>query len=212
MASNQERSNDRRGTGSPPGRRLENALEIAIGHEVRTFRLRLKLTVVELAKQAGLSPGMLSKIENGAISPSLSTLSALSRALNVPVTTFFRRYEEQRDCTLVKAGEGLLIKRRGTRAGHIYQLLGHTVASPVAVEPYLITLTEESEVFPLFQHVGVELVYVLEGALLYRHGQQTYRMAAGDSLFFDSDAPHGPEEFIEKPVRMLAVIVQASGG
>jgi transcriptional regulator with XRE-family HTH domain len=190
---------------------MENALEIAIGHEVRACRLRLKLTVVELAEQAGLSPGMLSKIENGGISPSLSTLSALSRALNVPVTAFLRRYEEQRDCTLVKAGEGLSIKRRGSRAGHIYQLLGHTVTSPVAVEPYLITLTEESEVFPLFQHAGVELVYVLEGELVYRHGEQSYSLSAGDSLFFDSDAPHGPEEFVETPVRLLAVLVQPPG-
>ena len=156
-----------------------------------------------------MSPGMLSKIENGAISPSLSTLSALSRALNVPVTTFFRRYEEQRDCTLVKSGKGLVIKRRGTRAGHIYQLLGHTVAGPANVEPYLITLTEKSEVFPLFQHAGIELVYVLEGKVLYRHGEQTYRMSAGDSLFFDSDAPHGPEALIETPIRLLAVIVSS---
>ena len=190
-------------------RRMDNALEIAIGHEVRGFRRRLKLTVVELARQAGMSPGMLSKIENGAISPSLSTLSALSRALNVPVTTFFRRYEEQRDCTLVKSGKGLVIKRRGTRAGHIYQLLGHTVAGPANVEPYLITLTEKSEVFPLFQHAGIELVYVLEGKVLYRHGEQTYRMSAGDSLFFDSDAPHGPEALIETPIRLLAVIVSS---
>ena len=44
--------------------------------------------------------------------------------------------------------------------------------------------------------------------MLYRHGSQTYDMASGDSLFFDSDVPHGPEELIELPVRMLSLIVQ----
>jgi DNA-binding XRE family transcriptional regulator len=186
----------------------DNQLEVAIGRQVRQFRQQLDMTVAEVAKLAGLSPGMLSKIENGMTSPSLATLRALSRALNVPVTSFFRKYEEQRDATFVKSGEGLVIERRGTRAGHIYRLLGHSPGHGIAVEPYLITLTEESEVFPLFQHSGTEFIYILDGRVLYRHGSQTYEMAPGDSLFFDSDVPHGPEELIELPVRMLSVIVQ----
>jgi len=126
----------------------DNQLEVAIGHQVRQFRQDLDMTVAEVAKLAGLSSGMLSKIENGMTSPSLATLSALSRALNVPVTSFFRKFEEQRDATYVKAGEGLPIERRGTRAGHLYHLLGHSVGHRTSVEPYLITLTEKSEVFP----------------------------------------------------------------
>ena len=55
-----------------------NRLEIAIGHEVQAFRNKLDMTVVELAKVAGLSAGMLSKIENGLTSPSLATLQRLS--------------------------------------------------------------------------------------------------------------------------------------
>ena len=142
----------------------DNALEIAIGEQTRAFRRQLKLTVSEVARSAGLSPGMLSKIENGNTSPSLATLKALSRALNVPVTAFFRKYEEQRDCTYVPAGEGLLIERRGTRAGHQYQLLGHTVGKPLSVEPYLAPLTSDSDVFPLFQDDGVEFIYLCGGA------------------------------------------------
>ena len=185
-----------------------NQLEVAIGHQVRQFRQDLDMTVAEVAKLAGLSSGMLSKIENGMTSPSLATLRALSRALNVPVTSFFRKFEEQRDATYVKAGEGLPIERRGTRAGHLYHLLGHSVGHQTSVEPYLITLTEKSEVFPLFQHSGTEFIYVLEGRVIYRHGSQTYGMGPGDSLFFDSDVPHGPEELVALPVRMLSLIVR----
>jgi transcriptional regulator with XRE-family HTH domain len=185
-----------------------NQLEIAIGQQVRAFRKQLHMTVAEVASQAHLSPGMLSKIENGLTSPSLATLKALSGALNVPVTAFFRKYEEERDATFVKAGQGLNIERRGTRAGHQYQLLGHTVGKQVFVEPYLITLSEESDVFPLFQHDGVEFIYMLTGEVIYRHADQTYRLSPGDSLFFDADAPHGPEELITLPIRFLAVIVE----
>jgi transcriptional regulator with XRE-family HTH domain len=187
-------------------------LEVAIGREVRTFRKKLEMTVADLAKLAGLSAGMLSKIENGVTSPSLDTLQALSQALQVPVTAFFRRFEEERDATFVPAGRGLTIERRGTRAGHQYQLLGHTLRKSIAVEPYLITLTAESDVFPLFQHAGVEFLYMLEGEVSYRHGNRNYTMRPGDSLFFDADAPHGPDELRKLPIRFLSVICYSREG
>jgi transcriptional regulator with XRE-family HTH domain len=185
----------------------ENKLEIAIGREIRNFRTKMDLTIAELAKLADLSSGMLSKIENGNTSPSLATLQSLSKALNIPVTAFFRKYEEERDASFVPAGEGLIIERRGTRAGHQYQLLGHTVGKSMSVEPYLITLTEQSEVFPLFQHPGMEFLYMLEGRMLYMHGNKSYRMTPGDSLLFDADTPHGPEDLQKLPIRFLSVIV-----
>lgn len=187
----------------------DNILEVAIGREVRAFRQKLNMTVMELARAAGLSTGMLSKIENGGISPSLATLQALSRALHVPVTAFFRRFEEERDATFVRAGEGLKIERRGTRAGHQYELLGHSTGKRVVVEPYVITLTEESDVFPLFQHAGVEFIYMLEGEVGYRHSDKTYLLRPGDSLYFDADAPHGPEELRALPIRFISVIAYA---
>ena len=184
----------------------DRLLAEAIGAQIREFRKQLKMTVVEVSKQAGLSQGMLSKIERGVTSPSLSTLSAIAGALNVPVTAFFRKYEEQRDCSYVRDGEGLVIERQGSRAGHQYRLLGHNISKRINTEPYLITLTDESEVFPLFQHQGVEFIYLLEGEVVYRHANQTYLLRPGDSLFFDAEAPHGPEELISLPIRMIAVL------
>ena len=190
--------------GAPTGR--TRLLEEAIGREVKRFREKLGLTIAELAKAANMSAGMLSKIENGATSPSLASLQALSAALQVPVTSLFKSYEEIHDASFVKAGQGLTIERRGTRAGHQYQLLGHSPHGPVMVEPYLITLTHESDVFPTFQHAGLEFLYMLEGNVVYRHGDKTYDMHPGDALFFDADAPHGPEELRKLPIRYLTVI------
>ncbi|WP_416067626.1 helix-turn-helix domain-containing protein [Rhizobium sp. ZK1] len=186
----------------------ENNLEMAIGHEVRAYRKKLGITVTDLAAATGISLGMLSKIENGNISPSLTTLQSLSRALGVPLTAFFRRYEEPHNAVFVKAGQGIELERRGTRAGHQYNLLGHidNNSSGVVVEPYLITLTTDSDVFPTFQHEGMELIYMLEGEVVYRHGDQLFPMQPGDSLFFDADAPHGPEELVKLPSRYLSII------
>jgi len=185
----------------------EKHLETAIGRAVREFRKGRNMTVADLAKATGLSVGMLSKIENGVTSSSLTTLQVLSAALSVPITAFFRRFEESREAVHVKAGEALEIEREGTRAGHQYNLLGHIGGnnSGVVVEPYLISLNEE------FQHEGIELLYMLEGEVLYRHGDETFHLRPGDSLFFDADAPHGPDELIQLPARYLSVISYPQG-
>lgn len=186
----------------------EKNLEVAIGRQVRDLRKRQHLTGSELAAQTGLSVGMLSKIENGVISPSLATLQALANTLRVPLIQLFQGFEEPRGAMHVKAGEGVEIARAGTRAGHQYKLLGHIGSnnSGVVVEPYLIELNDESDRFPTFQHEGIELLYMLEGRVDYRHGDQLYLLEPGDSLLFDSDAPHGPEELIELPARYLSII------
>ena len=94
----------------------ERNLEAAIGREVRNFRRQQGMTVADLAGVTGLSIGMLSKIENGNTSPSLTTLQVLSHAFSVPVTAFFKSYEERREAQHVKSGEHIEIERRGTRA------------------------------------------------------------------------------------------------
>ncbi len=191
----------------------ESVLEVAIGREVRAFRKKKNMTVSQLSQASDSSVGMLSKIENGATSPSLSTLQALSHALSVPLSSFLRRFEEVEPAIHTKSGEGVDVERRGTRSGHQYTLLGHIGSnqSGVVVEPYLITLSDQSDTFPTFQHGGMEFLYLLEGSMEYRHGNEYYSMQPGDSLFFDADAPHGPTQLKRFPIRFLSVISYQSG-
>ena len=184
-----------------------HSLEQALGSQIRLLRRRVELTVAELATSAGISAGMLSKIENGQISPSLSTLRAVSGSLGVPLTQLFATFEEQRDCSFVPAGQGVAIERRGSKAGHRYNLLGHALGGPVVVEPYLITLHEEAVPYQGFHHAGVEFIYMLTGEVVYRHGEQTYHLQPGDALLFDSAAPHGPERLLVKPMTFLSIII-----
>lgn len=192
----------------------EKDLKVAIGREVRAYRRQQEITVAELSSTTGLSIGMLSKIENGNTSPSLATLQTLANALSVPLTSFFRGFEEARVAVHTKSGEGVEMDRAGTRANHQYNLLGHigSNASGVIVEPYLITLSAESDIFPTFQHGGIETIYMLEGEVDYRHGDQLYPLKPGDTLFFDADAPHGPEVLVKLPARYLSIISYPQNG
>lgn len=180
----------------------------SIGAQVRVARNKHGLTVARVAELTGLSSGMLSKVENGNAFPSLTTLHALSRVFKVPMTFFFETHQETQGCCYVKKDGGLFIESRGSKVGHQYQLLGHGVGKELSVSPYMIEMTDTSEVFPLFQHPGVEFIHMLDGAMVYEHGGKPYHLSPGDSLFFEGTTAHGPIELTKLPIRFLSIIIE----
>lgn len=178
-----------------------------IGERVRELRLSLGLTMERLALDAGLSLGMLSKIENGQTSPSLNSLTALANAGKVPLTALFRGLDDEQDALVVRAGDGLEIGHKGDGPGRRYQDLG-SLRGPIRhVEPVLVTISDAEEVFPLFQHGGVELIYMVEGVVEYGYGAKRYTLRKGDTMQLHGEVPHGPTGLIELPIQFLSLKV-----
>lgn len=194
------------GSEAPPSD-APRTLEMALGMQIRLMRREQELSVADLAGAANISMGMLSKIENGQISPSLATIQSLASALNTPITTLFSAFEDRRDCSFVPKGHGVGIERRGTKSGHLYELLGAGIRGDLAVEPYLITLKKGAEPYTGFRHAGTEFIYMLSGEVVYRHGGDDYHLRPGDSLLFDSGALHGPKRLANLPITFLSIIV-----
>lgn len=180
-------------------------LEQVIATQLRHYRTSQRLSSAELAARTGLSKAMISKIETASTSCSLTTLQRLADGLRIPVTALFRGADTDRDATFTKSGQGSLTVRSGTQHGHEYRVLGTLKGRTDALEPTLVTLTDASDVFPLFQHPGTEFIYMLAGKMVYGHGQYEYTMEPGDSLLLDGEGPHGPLELQELPIRFLAV-------
>lgn len=184
------------------------ALDRHLGAVIRELRNKNRLTIAEVASLAGISDGMLSRIENGQVSPSLDSLARLSHALGVPIGHLFRDFETVQGGALhVKHGQGMEVVRRGTSKGHTYHLLAYDQGPKKTFEPFLISMDDASEVFPVFQHPGTEFLYMLQGKIEYRHGKRTYVLEPGDSLTFPGNVPHGPEKLLKLPIRFLSVIV-----
>ena len=184
-----------------------------VGTAAKRLRGSMGLTLGEVARRANISAAMLSRLENGDVSPSLETLGALTAALGVPLSNLFNDVGKPRGgAQHVPKGQGLEVVRRGTKRGHTYQLLAAERGPRRAFEPFLVTLNDKSEVFPGFEHPGTEFIYLLEGSLTYRHGDETHLLKAGDALTFAGDVPHGPEKLIKTPIRMLSIIIYAEPG
>jgi transcriptional regulator with XRE-family HTH domain len=184
------------------------SLDRYLGNVIRELRQKDKLTIAEVAAQAGISRGMVSKIENGQVSTSLETLSKIAQALGVSLAHLFRHYNiPTGGAQHVKGGAGMEVVRRGTKRGHTYHLLAYDQGPKKSFEPFLITMDDASEVFPTFEHPGTEFIHMLKGKIEYRHGQKTYVLEPGDSLTFRGDIAHGPERLIELPIEFLSIII-----
>ncbi len=184
------------------------SLERYLGNTIRQLRQQNGLTIADVADRAGISRGMLSKIENAQTATSLETVSKLAHALGVSMGTLFRHYDVPGGgAQLVKYGEGMEVVRRGTKRGHTYHLLAYDQGPTKLFEPFLITIDSEAEVFPTFEHPGTEFIYMLEGQIEYRHGQNTYVLNPGDALTFRGEIPHGPEKLLKCPIRFISMIL-----
>ena len=184
---------------------------VDLGRTARRLREGQNLTLADVARRANISSAMLSRLETGRVSPSLETIVALSQALGVTASALMQRVGvEDGGAQLIRAGEGLETVRSGTRRGHTYHLLAAQRGPRKVFEPFLVTLNDRSEVFPGFQHSGIEFLHVLTGSLHYRHGRHTYVMRPGDTLTFRGDVAHGPERLEKDPIRMLSIIIYQS--
>jgi transcriptional regulator with XRE-family HTH domain len=190
----------------------DNSLARYLGNTVKEIRLKHGLTIADVATLSGISRGMLSRIENAQTATSLDTLSRLSKALGVSLATLFRSYDtKEGSAQVVKNGEGMKVVRRGTKRGHTYHLLSYDQGPNKFFEPFLITIDHDSETFPIFEHPGTEFIYMLEGEIEYRHGQNTYPLQPGDALTFRGDVPHGPEKLTQCPIRFLSILMSPPG-
>ncbi|MBW3604633.1 MAG: XRE family transcriptional regulator [Actinobacteria bacterium] len=184
---------------------LVDKLGTVVGDRVREFRNSLGLTVADLADRIGMSKAMLSKVENNRASASLSTLARLSTALGVPITAFFRGLDEEHEVVLVKSGQGLTISQEHPKPGSDYSLLGMMRGQHQRMEPVLITFTEPIEHFPLYQHGGSELIYMIYGTMEYGCGRSRFVLEAGDVLQFQGDVSHGATQLMRLPIQFLSI-------
>jgi transcriptional regulator with XRE-family HTH domain/quercetin dioxygenase-like cupin family protein len=181
-------------------------LSSVIGARTRELRIARAMSVSELARRAGLSKAVVSKVENSQGAANLQTLARLASALEVPATSLFQGLDEEHDALFTRAGTGPELIRPGTKSGHRYQLLGSMRGPAKRMEPMVVTLSNPEEVFPIYQHPGTEILYMLEGSLDYSYSGAVYRLEPGDALQFDGEIAHGPAALLEVPVRFLSVI------
>ncbi len=189
-------------TQNPPG----DSIDHAIGSALRDLREDRGLTARQLAEHAQISAAMVSRIENGLVSPSIATLNALSRALDVPLVSLFRETASSHaDFTHVKKGEGLKSTRLTDSHSHEFVNLAFHTRRDLQFEGRLVTLVRQNAKPPVYVGHGVVFIYVVEGEAIYSYGHKAITLKAGDSLSLDAELRHGFKEVITDVFTFLTV-------
>lgn len=185
-------------------------LEKRIGAALRRRRVASKLTLAEVGAGAGVSSAMLSRIENGAATASLDSLERLCEALGVTMAELFQETDKQSGMAqLIKRDDQMEVVRVGTKHGHTYRLLSYDRGPRKIFEPFFIEMDKESKSWPRFSHPGTEFIYMLQGRMEYRFGDDTYILDPGDAFTFSGNVVHGPERILDERARFLSIIIYA---
>jgi len=177
--------------------------EELVGRRLHALRVNQGLSLKALADISKLNINTLSLIENGKISPSVSTLQQLSTALKTPITSFFEVSPVSKQIVFTRCTD-----RSQNQADNIQMAsLGKNFVNN-AVQPFEITLDAGSNIgdCPVV-HTGNEFVYCLKGCVLYRVNGEDFTLETGDSLLFQAHLPHCWKNPGNEPAKLLLVII-----
>lgn len=178
---------------------------VGIGKKIRAIRQQQNLKLHEVAKVAGVSKSLLSKIENSRSVPSLPVLIAVIKALKVEFSAFFEGIEASAEAPYIhKKRDEYVPTEKESAIGFVYQHILSKHASQVVVDAVLLDLQPKSQRKKVTTD-GYEFKFVLRGEVEYHIGDDVVHMEAGDSLFFDGRIPHVPVNTSDEVCSMLVV-------
>jgi transcriptional regulator with XRE-family HTH domain len=184
---------------------------IRIGKKIREIRQRKQLKLHELAEEAQISKGLLSKIENGRTIPSLPVLLSIIQTLKVEMSEFFEGIDLQSNGNYIhKKKADYTPVEKEEAIGFLYRLILSQNILNMAFEAVILELQPSSKREKVVTD-GYEFKYVLKGEVAYHLGEEIVYMQQGDSIFFNGKIPHVPVNTSQEPVSMLVVYLLLPG-
>lgn len=189
-------------------KRMRNKGDLAkkIGSRIKQLRNQSGITQKLLAAVSGLSPALISRIENGLSMPSIPTLQIIADSLKTDIGFFFQE-NEKKDYILSHPGERRkVVSRSGPNREIAYEieLLAEGMEN-FFMEPFIVThVGKDGQVEPR-THNGQEFMYVLEGKTRLTLGAKEFVLRKGDVAYWDGNIPHQAIGLTKKPARSLHV-------
>lgn len=182
-----------------------------IAMRIRGLRDDLGLSVEEIALECEVTPEEFRLCEAGECDFSFTFLYKCAKALNIDLTELLTgETAKLSGCSLVKAGQGLPIKRR---AGFEYLNLAYIFKNRTA-EPFLVTAPydESADAAPihLSSHAGQEMDYILSGSLKFHFDGHEMILNPGDTVYYDGMRPHGMVATGGQSCTFIAIVIANS--
>jgi transcriptional regulator with XRE-family HTH domain len=177
----------------------------SVGPRVKALREAMGLSLRDLGERTGVSAPMLSQVERGETSPTLSVARRIANGLELSLSQLLRLDE----------GEGVSIVRRSERRSggsrkHAYEIITPPLPGQRA-EVSAHTLRPGGSTGgpgdpPMHEPGSRETAVVTEGAVTLQIAGHEYRLETGDSVTFDADLPHHFENPEAAEARFMSVV------
>jgi transcriptional regulator with XRE-family HTH domain len=165
-----------------------------LGQRLREAREERGIGLRTLAKRLAVSASLISQVERGKVMPSVGTLYAIVRELDISMDDLFshasssRRGQPDDDGPVQRIeGRDVIYLASGVRWERL------TVDPDPDLDFQIVRYDVGAESCPadaLMTHEGKEYGYVIDGRLGVTIGRAQYEMGPGDSVSFDSTTPH----------------------
>ncbi len=159
-----------------------------LGIRIKRARSNKGYTLQETADLAGFSKSLLSKIENGKVTPPISTLYKIATVLESTVTELLEEPSNKQDIVTFELDKlkNMLVP---TERGYSYVPIAANFYSK-KLQPFYYEVRREEFIEKVLQHDGEEFIYILEGEAQCSIGTSTYIVKSGEGLYFKSSIPH----------------------
>ncbi len=186
---------------------MSNTQEIA--ERLKGLREMMEISTKRMAEVCSMSVEQYEEFETGKVDFSVTMLCKCAEEFGVDVTALFTGHTPKlHGYSVVRNGEGLNVERRHSFS---YQHLASNFKAREA-EPFLVTAPfvqeEQNSPIKLSTHQGQEMDYVLSGKLKVVVGGKTEILNEGDTIFYDSNLPHGMIAIDNQPCKFLAVLMK----
>jgi transcriptional regulator with XRE-family HTH domain len=182
-----------------------------IGPKIRALRLKKSMGLVALGRHSGLSPALLSKLERGKIYPTLPTLLRIALVFSVGLDYFFETGRAKPIVAVVRRKDRLRLPDSPSGSPAFYF---ESLDFPVPerrLNGYFAKFVDSPAGKPrAHAHAGAELIYMLHGSLVVSVADEEYVLGPGDSMYFDSGAPHTYRRQDSRPCSALVVVSEGA--
>lgn len=185
---------------------------VSIGNKLRSVRESKGFTGYQLAQKAGITEARLMSFEEGYATPTIATLLKISQALGVSMGFFFQEQAKPKRVEVVRADQRTIVPREMEEGVeelyYTYKSLSPTFPDK-SMQPFYIEveLVDIEEVKPAV-HPGEEFLFVLEGTIQWKGGDESHTLNQGDAIHFDSGIPHRIVGVGDSKPKVIAVVYQ----
>ena len=178
-----------------------------VGTRIRTLREGMDLSLRDLADRSGVSAPMISQVERGETSPTLTVADRIAGGLELSLSQLLRLDDGRGSVSVVREPER---RRGGSARGHRYGIV--TPPQPgqrAEVSEHVLSAgaaTGGPDDPPIHEAGARETAVVIDGELRLVCDGATHDLSAGDAVTFDADLPHHFENPGTTQARFMAVV------